>query len=95
MNQVIKLEEMCEICRKRKATKLCDRIKAEWHWAGHPPAYWEKDEYTGEMYKLYTKGPMSGINTCDKKLCDMCATHVIGMDLCPGCFNELKNTLGI
>ena len=95
MNQVIKLEEMCEVCHKRKATKLCDRIKAEWHWAGHPPAYWEKDEYTGEMYKLYTKGPMSGINTCDKKLCDMCTTHVIGMDLCPGCFNELKNTLGI
>lgn len=93
MDQVIKLEELCEVCHKRKATKLCDRIKAEWHWAGHQPSVIK--EWQGQYYREYQKGPMSGIDTCDKKLCNVCATHVIGMDLCPMCLKELKQELGI
>lgn len=93
MNEVVKLDEMCDICHKRKATKLCDRIKSHWKWAGHTPMHWE--EYKGEMYRVYEKGPMSGTDTCDKQLCEVCATFVIGMDLCPGCLKELKNELGI
>lgn len=93
MNEVVKLEEMCEVCHKRKATRLCDRIKAHWHWAGHQPRVWK--EWQGEWYQELEKGPMSGTDTCDRKLCDKCATYVIDMDLCPMCLKELKKELGI
>ena len=93
MDQVIRLEEMCEVCHKRKAAKLCDRIKAEWHWAGHQPNVIK--EWQGQYYREYQRELMSGVDTCDKKLCTVCATHVIGMDLCPRCLKELKQELVI
>lgn len=99
MDKVVSMEqvkeEMCQVCHKRKATKLCDRIIRHWKWAGHTPMHWEKDESTGTMYRAYEKGPISGTDTCDMKLCDQCATFVIGMDLCPRCLRELKQELGI
>ncbi len=93
MKGVIKLNELCEVCHKRKATRLCDKVKGEWRFAGHPPMEWEQDPYDGEWYRKMSDIPMSGISTCDRKMCDECATNISGMDLCPRCIKEIREAI--
>lgn len=79
-------KERCEFCKKREATKLCDKVKGTWSWVGHPP------KINGY---IDTKEPMDGIITCDNKICDKCATNITGMDACPSCLEEIKKALGV
>jgi len=78
-NKVIKLpEERCQFCGKREATKLCDKV-------------------IGETRAIDMEGPgviSSGLMTCDKKICDKCATHIDGADYCPECVQKIKKALG-
>lgn len=77
------VEERCDVCNIRKSTKLCDKVVSEYRFCGHPPK-------TSSGHFLQGV-PMYGVITCDKKLCDKCAVHITGMDLCPMCFEEIKN----
>jgi hypothetical protein len=67
-------KNICEECKKREATRLCDYIKSEWQWCGHPPKY--------DNGKLNTDRQMSGTHTCDAKLCDKCSTRIGDNDYC-------------
>lgn len=69
----------CDFCKKRVASKLCDKPKGERRYAGHPPE---------------NKGPIEELITCDAMICDKCVTHITGMDLCPKCLKEIKDFLG-
>lgn len=78
-------ENRCQFCKKREATKLCDKVKGEYSYIGHPPKINGKIDMTIQM---------TGLRTCDKKMCDICATNISGMDLCPDCLAEIKIHLG-
>lgn len=95
MDEVIKLEELCSVCHKKKATLLCDYIVHEWRFAGHPPFKYTEDVYTGEIYKELSDIPISGVQTCDRKICSDCATKFNGLDLCPKCVKQAINQLVI
>ncbi len=69
-------EHPCQVCHKREATRLCDKILGEFTFAGHPPK--------GSGL------PLHNIMTCDRPICDKCAVNIGGMDLCPKCLNEIK-----
>ncbi|SFL09928.1 hypothetical protein SAMN02983006_00181 [Halanaerobium salsuginis] len=75
---LIKLpENRCYFCGKREATLLCDKVK-------------------GEIRAIDVGGPgvlSSGIITCDKPICEKCATHIDGADYCPDCVEKLKNNI--
>ena len=87
MQNVVELpKERCEFCKKREVTKLCDKVTGTWHWVGHPP------KTNGVIPK---NEPMSGINTCDRMMCDKCSTNITGMDVCPSCLERIKNALGV
>jgi hypothetical protein len=75
--EVIKFpEHICQVCRKREATLLCDRVTGEYKWAGHPPKRTMK---------------MNGLITCDTMLCKKCATNIAGADYCPDCLKLIRN----
>jgi hypothetical protein len=80
MNVIELPENVCQFCKKREATRLCDKVKGEWRWVGHPPAF-VKDKR------------MSRLITCDAEICDKCVTNITGMDLCPKCLKEIKEGL--
>lgn len=85
MGDVVRLvlpEAACQFCGK-KATKLCDKVKGEYRWIGHPPR-------SVSMTRAFAE-PMTGIITCDATICDKCATNITGMDLCPKCSKEIKD----
>lgn len=81
--EILSIEERCDVCKKRKATKLCDKVISEYRYCGHPPKTSSGHFLPGI--------DLVGTITCDKKLCDRCAVHITGMDLCPDCFEEIKN----
>lgn len=76
----------CEFCKKREATKLCDKVKGEYRYIGHPPRINGKVDWSI---------PMTGIMTCDRMICDECSTNIDGMDICPKCLKEIKKVLGV
>ena len=72
-------DPLCEHCRKREATKLCDFPLSRIEWVGHPP------KINGEYI-----GPMAKTLTCDRKICDQCATSSeSGIDFCPACVEKM------
>lgn len=84
MEKIIELsKEICEVCKKRPAKWLCDRVKGEFRHAGHPP------KVNGIID--FSK-PMSGLITCDTKLCNKCVKHIDGMDICPSCLKMIKES---
>jgi hypothetical protein len=89
MNSITKLpEHRCQFCG-REATKLCDKVKGEYRWAGHPP---RSIGMCIHPTRAFTE-PMTGIITCDAMICDKCATNITGMDLCPKCLKEIRLAL--
>jgi hypothetical protein len=88
--EIVKLpENICQACKKREATKLCDKVKGEYKWAGHPPRSTRVISHTKQAFSE----PLTGTITCDRMLCDKCATNITGMDLCPRCLSEIKMAL--
>jgi hypothetical protein len=74
----VDFKNKCLFCN-REATKLCDKVTGEYTFAGHPP-----------------KGsglPLHNVMMCSRPICDKCATHINGMDLCPKCVKEIKAVL--
>lgn len=82
-------ENKCPFCHKHEATKLCDKAVGNYRWIGHPlrSVY----GYPGSMYY---GGKTTVIITCDRIMCDKCATRIDGMDICPCCLGKIKNHLG-
>jgi len=78
-------ENRCEFCKKREATKQCDKVVGLMRYAGHPPRINGIPDWSI---------PMENIMTCDKLICDKCSTHITGMDVCPKCLKEIKEVLG-
>jgi hypothetical protein len=72
-------ENICQSCKKREATLLCDKVLGTRHYCGHPPK---------------NNGKMNEIITCDNKICTKCAVNIDGMDVCPGCLRKIKKVLG-
>lgn len=74
MGQTIKFDnkDLCQVCHKRKGTRLCDYIILE-----QGPTFvcgsWIKQ-------RQQNNAPM----TCDELLCDHCSTCFGNMDFCPG-----------
>ena len=78
-------KNVCQICKKREATRLCDKVKGEWRYIGHPP----------KINGIISQKSMSGIIMCDRLLCDQCTTNITGMDFCPKCLAETKSAIGV
>lgn len=74
---------LCEICKKRTATKLCDMPRYRASWAGHPPKVNGLPDYGV---------PMQYTVTCDRKVCDKCSVDQGGdIDFCIKCINEMRD----
>lgn len=97
MNNVIELPDKprCQFCKKRTATKQCDM-----------PIGRKKNLHISETIKLpegayvkvtdYEKSFKEYTLTCDKYLCDKCATSISKeVDFCPSCMKKIKNIGGI
>lgn len=82
MGKTIKFdnEGLCQICHKRKATRLCDYIIGEAGFSIACGGGWLTN-------KCVDRSPM----TCDALLCDCCARRVCNMDFCPVHAQEVKN----
>lgn len=73
----------------RQATKLCDIVTGVASWAGHPPR--KNGVFTDQLGEV----PMEWNLTCDKPICEKCATHMNEhMDICPDCIKEIKKRAG-
>lgn len=73
-SKIIQLPKViCEECRKREATKLCDYV-------------------VGYSIDLYGPGKIHKA-TCDRKICDKCATQIGFQDYCKKHIKELRKVL--
>jgi len=72
----------CVFCKKRPASKLCDKPIGTWYLFGHPRK---------KLGFITADGPMSGVSTCDNRMCNKCATTIDGMDICPKCAKKMKD----
>ncbi len=73
-------QELCSYCGSRPATKLCDMPVHRHSFVGHVPigAGISKSSY---------------VSTCDRPVCDKCATSVgYDIDFCPDCMEHIRNT---
>lgn len=81
MDTVIDLpKNVCQICKKREATRLCDFVMSSWQYCGHPPKN--------------TNEKMSGVNTCDVMMCDKCSKRFGETDLCDKHYKAIKGGVG-
>lgn len=78
--------QLCPFCRKRRATRLCDAPTGRLHWCGHPP---RTLRIPGAGYWPWEK-PMHITLTCDRPICESCATRIGGeIDYCPRCIARI------
>ena len=92
MKNVIKLPDdaqMCSICGKRQATKLCDFPIAHSRWIGHPPrTLMERAKHTDTAF---CKVEMEWTNTCGRPVCDQCSISMGSeIDICLTCAEKLR-----
>lgn len=76
---IIPAKDRCQECHGKTATKLCDFVLGQWGIT-----------FYREYHKF--KNQNLGLITCDKLLCDDCATDFFAMDMCKG--HYLKITGG-
>ena len=69
VEQIDFTKQLCSVCHKRQATKLCDFV------VGYQAAPFFHAYLDVESYEPH--------ETCDVALCDMCATSVPDFDFCP------------
>ena len=82
MHEIIELpKNVCEFCKKREATLLCDKVIGVSRWVV-PPS--DLPLSTDER-----------IVTCSRRICKKCATNIDGMDLCPDCLRKIKEFLSV
>lgn len=84
-----KEEQLCAICKKRVATKLCDAPKGRMHFIGHPPRYLMEKSHHSDVAFLTVQ--MHRVMTCDKPLCEKCAVSIFPeVDYCPMCAEKIS-----
>lgn len=83
---------MCSYCGIRPAKRLCDAPIGSSHFIGHPPhseIMKAKDSYVA-FHTVY----MSKTITCDRPICEKCATRIAAdIDFCPSCMERIKKTI--
>lgn len=82
-------QPICSACHLRPATRLCDAPIGRDRYIGHPPRYLMlQAKATDTAWKSLE---MEWIVTCDRPICDICATEVhAGIDYCPDCIRRIK-----
>jgi hypothetical protein len=82
VREIIPKEERCDFCKKRKAIKLCD----------FPIYYGKRLCFRGVTEE--DRKNWSNHGTCDKKICEVCATNIdTEVDFCPKCIEKLKKVI--
>lgn len=82
---------ICDHCKKRPATRLCDAAVGRSHYIGHPPRYLMEQAKKYEY--AWVKVEMDKIITCDRPICEICATRVAAdVDYCPTCMERIRST---
>lgn len=80
---------LCSHCKVRPATLLCDAPIGRKNYIGHPPRHLM--EKAKNWNYAFVKVEMSEVITCDRPICDKCATRVAEeIDLCPNCMERIK-----
>lgn len=78
----------CIFCGK-SATRLCDAPIGRGHYLGHPPRHLM---FKAKFYEnAWAKVDMDWVITCDKPMCDECATRICAdIYFCPDCVRKIK-----
>lgn len=72
----------CNICRKRKATLLCDMPVMI-----YKNMHWKNQDGTTDYVNSFKQGTF----TCDRQICEKCAIEVnSGIHFCKICYSKLK-----
>lgn len=86
------MEIKCSFCG-RPATRLCDAPIGRAHYLGHPPRHLMLKAKFCET--AWTKVDMDWTVTCDRAICERCATRISAdIDFCPDCVREIKTKSG-
>ena len=81
----------CPFCQKRPATRLCDAPIGKSHYIGHPPRSEMMKAKNGDI--AFKTVHMEETITCDRLICDECATRIAHeIDYCPDCIERIKTT---
>lgn len=81
----------CSYCKKRPATKLCDAPIGRSSYVGHPPR--SEMEKAKRWDVAFHKVEMTTMHTCDRPICNQCATEIHpGIDYCPTCMERIRTT---
>ncbi len=87
--QFISKQELCSYCGRRPATKLCDMPVRQHFIIGHPIRTIGWNGFSSMDKSI----PASYTATCDRPVCDKCATSVgYDIDFCPDCMEHIRNT---
>lgn len=79
----------CSYCKRRPATKLCDAPIGHSSYVGHPPR--SEMEKAKRWDTAFHKVEMIKTLTCDRPICDQCATEIHpGIDYCPICMEGIR-----
>lgn len=79
----------CRFCKTSRATKLCDMPIGRSRYCGHPPRHLM--EKAKNINYAFVSISMEKVITCDKEMCDKCATNVCSdIDFCPDCVMKIK-----
>ena len=78
---------LCPFCEKRRATRLCDAPIRQIRFCGHPPRHLAVFLPSRIVWEI----PMSYTMTCDRPICESCATRIgAENDYCPDCIRRIK-----
>lgn len=79
----------CDYCKRRIATKLCDAPISRSRYIGHPPRSLVEKAKRSDTF--WCKVEMETTFTCDRPICDECATEIHpGIDYCPVCMERIR-----
>lgn len=82
---------LCSFCKSKPATRLCDAPIGRIRYIGHPPRHLLKK--AKNYQNAWVKVEMQKVVTCNRPICEECATKVAaGVDFCPTCMERIKTT---
>lgn len=80
---------LCSYCKIRPATQLCDAPIGKSRYIAHPPKSHMKKLHNARY--AFVKVEMEKVITCDRPICEICATRIAaGVDFCPTCMEKIR-----
>ena len=77
---------LCPFCGERSATRLCDAPIGVRRFVGHPPRHLAVFLPSRIVWEI----PMVSTLTCDRPICESCATRIgAEIDYCPDCMRRI------